>query len=508
MNLKKCVKTGIIFLILASLWAPFVANAQEEDLKAVIQADTSVEINRNIIFDASTSFIPDATKRISYEWDFGDGNKDEGIEVVHTYKNPYLYTATLTINDGENISTASHEVHVYRKLALLVTDKTDAVNRIAGIKNYAYDQQVFIKEIESFGSASEFISEEILAKRLHENAKMIEKTKQIMIWTDGNAGLNALSRFLKETSQTLNDKTVIFITEDIQSAARRIQKQFPLLHPKKIIVTMEGTIYTFIDSTSDTEFVDKLNKGGYKYKIIDQKTGKLRFWNFMSYFLNSLIESGVPDNTVLLILLLPIIATVVAFMRQVVGITTFGIYTPSIITLAFLILGLKFGLVTFIIILATGAIVRQAMSKLKLLFIPKMAIVLTMVALTIFAILIMSTYFKWFDAEFITLAIFPILIVGTLTEKFINTQSERGFVSAIVLMGETTLVSIVAYIIAGGTADFGIFTIKIEFIKNLMLTYPELIFLIIVINVLLGRWTGLRVLEYVRFREVLRHIEE
>ena len=56
----------------------------------------------------------------------------------------------------------------------------------------------FIKEVESFGSASEFISEEILAKKLAENPRMVEKTKQIMVWTEGNAGLNALSRFLKE----------------------------------------------------------------------------------------------------------------------------------------------------------------------------------------------------------------------------------------------------------------------------------------------------------------------
>lgn len=505
---RTLIKIGTLFLIAVNILAIPFANAEESDLSAVIQADTSVEVNRNIIFDASSSFLPDPEKEISYEWDFGDGNKDEGIEVVHTYPDPFLYNATLTINDGERISVASHEVHVYRKLALLITDKTEAAKRISGIKNYASDQQVFIKEIQSFGSASEFISEEILAKRLSENAKLVEKTKQIVIWTSGNAGLNALSRFLKETSQTLNDKTVVFVTDDIQSSAKRIQKQFPLIQPNKIIVTMEGTIFTFIDSTSDAEFIEKLDKGGYKYEVIDKRTGKLHFWNFMSYFLNSLIESGVPDNTVLLILLLPIIATVVAFMRQVVGITTFGVYTPSIITLAFLILGLKFGLMTFITILAMGSLVRHSMRKLRLLFIPKMAIVLTVVALTIFAILIASTYFHWFDAEFITLAIFPILVMSTLTEKFINTQSERGFMSALVLMGETILVSIVAYFVVGGVIDVGLFSFKTEFVKNLMLTYPELIFLILIINILLGKWTGLRVLEYVRFREILRNIEE
>ena len=80
--------------------------------------------------------------------------------------------------------------------------------------------------------------------------------------------------------------------------------------------------------------------------------------------------------------------------------------------------------------------------------------------------------------------------------------------SALVLMGETILVSVVAYFVVGGVIDVGLFSFKTEFIKNLMLTYPELIFLILIINILLGKWTGLRVLEYVRFREILRNIEE
>ena len=31
---------------------------------------------------------------------------------------------------------------------------------------------------------------------------------------------------------------------------------------------------------------------------------------------------------------------------------------------------------------------------------------------------------------------------------------------------------------------------------------------IIVVNIALGRWTGLRLVEYVRFREVFRHLQE
>ncbi|MBU1992446.1 MAG: 7TM domain-containing protein [Patescibacteria group bacterium] len=500
-----------LFLVPAAYAEGVIEEETEEPIiKAVIQADTSVETGRNIIFDASNSYLKDVDKEtVRYEWSFGDGNADEGIEVVHTYRDPQLYNVALSIRqNGELIAEAAHRVHVYRKLTILLTDKTEEQNRIQGIKNYASDEQVFIEEIESFGSASEFISEEILAKRLKENTKIVDKAKQIIVWTNGNAGLNALSRFLKESNQKLTEKVVIVIASDIGITSSRIERQFPLLQPKKILIITESAIYPLIESTSEEKFMEKLEKEGYPHKVIDSKSGRLNPWNFMSYFVNFLIESGIPDNTVILILLLPIIATVVAFMRQLVGITTFGIYSPSIITLALLILGLKFGLITFMIVLAMGGAARHALRKTRLLFIPKMAIVLTFVSLTIFALLIITIYFNWFDAEFIALAIFPILIMSTLSEKFINAQSERGFLSAMVLMGETILVSIIAYFVVGGAIDLGLFTLQWEFVKNLMLAYPELIFLILIINILLGRWTGLRILEYVRFREILRHIEE
>ena len=75
-------------------------------------------------------------------------------------------------------------------------------------------------------------------------------------------------------------------------------------------------------------------------------------------------------------------------------------------------------------------------------------------------------------------------------------------------MIETVIVAIIAYFIAGGEINLGFTSFKFEFIKRMMLTYPEIIFLLIIINFVLGKWSGLRVLERVRFREVLRHIEE
>ncbi len=56
----------------------------------------------------------------------------------------------------------------------------------------------------------------------------------------------------------------------------------------------------------------------------------------MSQLITYMVAQGVPKETVVLILMLPIVATIIAFARQVIGVKGFGIYTSLIITFAFL----------------------------------------------------------------------------------------------------------------------------------------------------------------------------
>ncbi len=215
----------------------------------------------------------------------------------------------------------------------------------------------------------------------------------------------------------------------------------------------------------------------------------------MSTLTQYMINQGIPKETVVLLLMLPIIAMIIAFARQIIGIKGFGIYTPLIITFAFLATGLKYGLAFFVVILLVGTMTRLIVKKFRLLYLPRMAIVLTAVAL---AILILFLEGARSNREgLITASIFAILIMITLVEKFIAAQIERGAKGAIFLTSETLILSIACYWIASWS-----------WLQSLALTYPLGIILgSIAINILLGKWTGLRLTEYFRFKEVIKNVE-
>ena len=92
-----------------------------------------------------------------------------------------------------------------------------------------------------------------------------------------------------------------------------------------------------------------------------------------------------------------------------------------------------------------------------------------------------------------SVSIIPILIMITLVEKFVAVQIEKGNKTALFLALETLFISILGYFIAS-------WDVLIRFV----IVYPWSILLTIPLNILMGRWTGLRLGEYWRFKEVIK----
>jgi len=192
--------------------------------------------------------------------------------------------------------------------------------------------------------------------------------------------------------------------------------------------------------------------------------------------------------------MLPIIATVIAFVRQIIGWKAFGIYTPLISAFAFWAIGLKYGLIIFTIVLLVGILLRFLIKHLRLLYLPRIAIVLTGVALSILILLFIVAAIG--ENNLLKTSIFPILIIISLLEEFIGVQTKKGFKSAVIVSLETVFLSIICY-----------YLIIWPWLQDILLNYPWLMLLTVVFNIALGKWIGLRLSEYFRFSQVIKHVE-
>ncbi|HCJ45667.1 MAG: hypothetical protein GW815_01800 [Candidatus Moranbacteria bacterium] len=204
------------------------------------------------------------------------------------------------------------------------------------------------------------------------------------------------------------------------------------------------------------------------------------------------VAQGIPEQTVLLLLMLPLVATLVAFFRQVIGIKAFGIYTPSIITFALLAFdpnGIKYGSAMFISIILVGMVTRFLLRNLRLLYLPRVAITLSIVSLSVLFLLFIGAITH--RTGLASVSIFPLLIMITLAEKFVATQIEKGSKTAFILATETLVISIVGY-----------FLVSWSWLTDFILAYPWAILFTFVINVWLGKWSGLRFTEYFRFQKI------
>ncbi len=217
-----------------------------------------------------------------------------------------------------------------------------------------------------------------------------------------------------------------------------------------------------------------------------------------------LLQQNVSPDTIILLLLFPVIATFVVILRQIIGIKAFGIYTPSMITFAFVFIGrerwtdIKYAIMIYIVVLCVGMLMRFVLKPLRLLYLPRTAINLTVVSLSILVLLALSGMMA--RTGFASSPIFPILIIITLVEKFVTVQVEKGSRVAITLAIETLIIALIGYTIMSPTTPIG------NTVIGFILMHPLIILLIIPLNLFLGKWTGLRLTELWRFRDVFKNI--
>jgi hypothetical protein len=195
-------------------------------------------------------------------------------------------------------------------------------------------------------------------------------------------------------------------------------------------------------------------------------------------------------DVVILLLLMPLGALVTSVFRTLIGIRTFGTFTPVLLALSFIYADWRTGLVVFFVVVAMGLVARSYLDRLKLLMVPRLSVILTLVVMCIiFAVSLLDYLELTPSAQAVLL---PMVILTMTIERFYLTTEEDGMRFALEVMAGTLVVASCCYLV-----------LRWQEVGRILLVYPELHLFTVAVLVLLGRYTGYRLTELWRFRDFL-----
>ena len=187
-----------------------------------------------------------------------------------------------------------------------------------------------------------------------------------------------------------------------------------------------------------------------------------------------------------MLLLLPLGAMVVAFMRIVIGIRTSGTFMPVLIAVAFLQTSLLPGLVTFISVVTIGLLLRGYLSSLNLLLVSRISTLIILVIFMSTAISIVG-YQMGFNTG-MTVTFFPMVIIAWTIERMSILWEEEGAREVLVQGSGSLFVAICAYLV-----------MSLPLAGHLTFNFPELHLVILGLILLMGQYTGYKLSELRRF---------
>ncbi|NCS97346.1 MAG: hypothetical protein GW762_02030 [Candidatus Pacebacteria bacterium] len=301
--------------------------------------------------------------------------------------------------------------------------------------------------------------------------------------------LVGISASTQVSAQNLDDATIEVVDLNIDETAT-----------KEGAATISGSVASR-SAEVDQEIKEKIDKditeakGEQTNKLVaymDQNPpGPITWNNFMQHAMRQAVSGGVQPNVLVLLLLFPLVVTMIAASRHIVGLRGFGVYIPAVLSIALASTGVVEGLILFLAIAATAVVAKKLVRKTHLPYLPRTALMLWTVSLGIFGLMVLAPYINL--VTLMSVSIFPILILVLLAENFLDAQARTKQSEALMLTLETL-----------GLAVIASFFLRWEPLQIFAVSEPELLIIVVAfLNALIGKFVGLRLSERLRFRSII-----
>ena len=175
------------------------------------------------------------------------------------------------------------------------------------------------------------------------------------------------------------------------------------------------------------------------------------------------------------------------FLRNIIGLSMLGTFMPVLLALSFLEIPLAPALCMFALLLGAGLSFRFFLSRLNLLVVPRVAACVVVVSL----LMIVFGLFSWRMGVTLGLqvTVFPMVVLAWTIERMSILWDEEGSVAALVQAGGSLVAAIVAYLV-----------MRFYVVDYWAQYFPELLLILLAAIILIGRYTGYRLSELIRFK--------
>jgi hypothetical protein len=197
---------------------------------------------------------------------------------------------------------------------------------------------------------------------------------------------------------------------------------------------------------------------------------------------------NIPRELIELIIFIPIIATLISIGRYLLGLKTLSIYAPIILAIGLKLTGLKYGLIITAFVIIVSIIGHELLKRIRMHYITRVATNYIILASALLVTFLMLSILP-IKIDFIK-DINPIglILIATLSDSFIKMYVKKNLISSIRSLLETLIISVAGWYI-----------ITSPNIINWIISNIWIIALLIIINLLLGQYTGFRLKEVFRF---------
>lgn len=200
------------------------------------------------------------------------------------------------------------------------------------------------------------------------------------------------------------------------------------------------------------------------------------------------------QTVVKFLLLLPLAALIVSIYRTLIGVPTYGTFSPALVGLAFLDLkALPFGLGIFVLTVLVGWGLRRLLDRYHLLLVPRTSVLLTLIVVFLIGVMMIANHLGVSTTQYISL--FPLVILTHLVERFWMVESEDGTTASFKTLLGTLVVAVTVSV-----------ALSPAVVTRWMFQYPETLGIVIAVQMLIGRYTGYRISELYRFRDLVKDL--